>query len=109
MMVSICAPPLGSPPDGYGTNIKPVPVANLPAEIAHLYEEASAKQDAINSLNGIIATKDGQLQKWIKTSSALVKHPKEDIFNKDILDAYTKVTLLQDEKLALVQKACSLL
>ncbi|KAF2669256.1 hypothetical protein BT63DRAFT_387608 [Microthyrium microscopicum] len=84
-------------------------VANLPGEIAHLYEEAGAKQEAINALNSLIATKDGQLQKFVKNSGSLTKHPKEDIWNKEILDAYTKAQALQDEKIAFVQKACSLL
>jgi inhibitor of growth protein 3 len=74
-----------------------------------LYEEANAKQDAINSLNSIIATKDGHLQRFVKTSGSLLKHPKEDILNRDIMDAYNKIQALQDEKIAFVQKACALL
>jgi inhibitor of growth protein 3 len=81
----------------------------LPGEIAHLYEEANAKQDAINSLNSIISTKDNQLQRFVKTSGSLIKHPKEDVLNRDILDAYNKIQALQDEKIAFVQKACALL
>jgi len=84
-------------------------VANLPAEIAHLYEEAGAKQTIIDSLNKTIANKDGQLQKFVKQHGALAKHPKEEQLYKEISDAYAKAQSLQDQKIALVQKACHLL
>jgi hypothetical protein len=84
------------------------PVANLPAEIAHLYEEANAKQEMINECNSIIASRDGQLQKWVKVSGSLTAHPKEEAFSKAILEAYGRAQVLQAEKIALVQKAVSL-
>ena len=67
-----------------------------------------AKQDSINECNALIANRDGQLQKWVKLSGSLVPHPKEEIFNKAILDAYDKAQMLQDEKIALMEKAGSL-
>jgi inhibitor of growth protein 3 len=73
-----------------------------------LYEEANAKQESINECNVLIGSKDGQLQKWIKQSGSLTPHPKEEVFNKQILEAYTKAQRLQEEKIALIQKATSL-
>jgi inhibitor of growth protein 3 len=73
-----------------------------------LYEEANAKQESINECNILIGRQDGLLQKWIKASGSLVPHPKEEVMNKQILDAYNKAQRLQDEKIALIQKATSL-
>jgi inhibitor of growth protein 3 len=104
MMVRRASPHLhGSPKLTYF-----IIAANLPAEIAHLYEEAMAKQESINECNAIIANRDSQLQKWVKLSGSLVPHPKEDAFNKAILDAFDRAQLLQDEKVALMEKAGSL-
>jgi len=81
------------------------PVANLPAEIAHLYEEAEAKQAAINECTTIINHRDAQIQKFIKHNGSLVVNPKEEQYKKTILENMDKAMALQEEKLALIQKA----
>lgn len=80
-------------------------VANLPAEIAHLYEEAEAKQIAINECTAIINHRDAQIQKFIKHNGSLVVNPKEEQYKKTILENMEKAMALQEEKLALIQKA----
>jgi inhibitor of growth protein 3 len=62
----------------------------------------------INECNSIIASRDGQLQKWVKVSGSLTTHPREEPFSKAVLQAYDRAQVLQDEKIALVQKATSL-
>ena len=77
----------------------------MPAEVAHLYEEAQAKQDGINECCSIIASRDGNLQKFIKQNGSLTINPKEEQYSKTILENYDRAQLLQEEKVALVQKA----
>ena len=84
-------------------------VANLPAEIAHLYEEAEAKQASINECVSIINHRDGQLQKFIKHNGSLVVNPKEEQYTKTIIENYDKAQNLHDEKMILMQKASALL
>jgi inhibitor of growth protein 3 len=80
----------------------------LPAEIAHLYEEAQAKQDMINDCNAIINSRDSTIQKFIKQNGSLVVNPKEDEYSNTVKKNFIKMQELQDEKLALLQKSCVL-
>ncbi|KAE9965690.1 hypothetical protein BLS_007445 [Venturia inaequalis] len=84
-------------------------VANLPAEVAHLFEEAQAKQEMINVCCNTIASRDGQLQKFIKQNGSLLTNPKEESYSKTIIENFDKAQALQVEKVALVQKASALL
>ncbi|TID15875.1 inhibitor of growth proteins N-terminal histone-binding-domain-containing protein [Venturia nashicola] len=84
-------------------------VANLPAEVAHLFEEAQAKQEMINVCCNTIASRDGQLQKFIKQNGSLLTNPKEESYSKTIIENFDKAQALQTEKVALVQKASALL
>ncbi|KAH7034295.1 inhibitor of growth proteins N-terminal histone-binding-domain-containing protein [Macrophomina phaseolina] len=84
-------------------------VANLPAEITHLYEEMQAKEQQIQACNNIIESRDGSLQKFVKLNGSLVKNPKEEPYNKLILQNYDKAQTLQDEKVHLAEKAAQLL
>lgn len=83
-------------------------VANLPAEIAHLLEEIQAKDQIIQECRQQIMNRDNGLQRHIKQMGAHVKHPKEEQMAKVALAAYDKAQTLQEEKIALVQKACFL-
>lgn len=83
-------------------------VANLPAEITHLYEEMQAKEQQIQACNNIIETRDSSLQKFVKLNGSLVKNPKEEPYNKLILQNYEKAQTLQDEKVHLAEKAAQL-
>lgn len=83
-------------------------VANLPAEVAHLFEEAQAKQDVINECTKIIEARDTALQRFIKQTGSLTVNPKEEQYNKTIRENFAKAEALQEEKVALIQKASSL-
>lgn len=83
-------------------------VANLPAEITHLYEEVQAKDIQIQELRAAISQRDNSLQKFIKLNGSLVQNPKEDPYSKVILSNYEKAQILQEEKIGLVEKAAAL-
>lgn len=80
-------------------------VANLPAEITHLLEEVTAKDQQIEDLRNLISSRDRSIQNFIRANGGHVKNPKEDSLAKGILAAYDKVEILQAEKLALSEKA----
>ena len=80
----------------------------MPAEIAHLYEEAQAKQDAINECNAIISSRDSNIQKFIKQNGSLIVNPKEEDYSNTIKKNFLKMQELQEDKLALLQKSCVL-
>jgi hypothetical protein len=76
--------------------------------VAHLFEEAQAKQEMINVCCNTIASRDGQLQKFIKQNGSLVTNPKEESYSKTVIENFEKAQVLQDEKVQLVQKASAL-
>ena len=79
--------------------------ANLPGEIAHLLEEIHAKDQLIAEYRTTINNKDNALQKWVKANGfGCIKHPKEDIWAKQVASAYDRAQALQDEKCALANK-----
>ncbi|KAL1297597.1 hypothetical protein AAFC00_006159 [Neodothiora populina] len=80
-------------------------VANLPAEITHLLEEVSAKDQQIDELRTLIASRDKSIQNFVRQNGGHVKNPKEDSLTKGILASYDRVEILQAEKLALSEKA----
>jgi len=83
-------------------------VANLPAEITHLYEEVQAKDTQIQEARTMIAQRDNSLQKFIKLNGSLVQNPKEEPYSKVILEQYERAQILQEEKIGLVEKAAAL-
>jgi inhibitor of growth protein 3 len=85
-----------------------VTVANLPAEITHLYEEVQAKDQQIQELRSAIQQRDGSIQKFIKLNGSLVENPKEAGYSKTIMANYEKAQILQEEKIGLVDKAAAL-
>lgn len=80
-------------------------VANLPAEIAHLLEEIQAKDQVIQECRTVISNRDSGLQRHIKQMGVHIKHAKEDQMEKLVLSNYDKAQALQDDKVALIQKA----
>jgi inhibitor of growth protein 3 len=83
-------------------------VANLPAEITHLYEEVQAKDLQIMECRSTIAARDNSLQKFIKLNGALVQNPKEEAHSKQIMQNFERAQILQEEKIGLVEKAMML-
>tara|TARA_R110002003_G_scaffold250_2_gene17729 strand:+ start:11270 stop:11626 length:357 start_codon:yes stop_codon:yes gene_type:complete len=83
-------------------------VANLPAEITHLYEEMQAKDQQIQELRAAINQRDGSLQKFIKLNGSLVQNPKEEPYSKVIMQHYDRAQILQEEKIGLSEKAAAL-
>lgn len=84
-------------------------VANLPAEVNHLMEEIQAKDKVIQECRGVINSKDGSLQKFVKMNGSLTPHPKESSYGEAILQNLDKCQVLQDDKIQLSEKACILL
>lgn len=84
-------------------------VANLPLEINHMMEEITAKDKEMQKYHQIIATKDGSIQKHVKANGSLVPHPKEDEYTQAILKHLDLCEELQNQKIALSDKACILL
>ncbi|KAF2196311.1 hypothetical protein GQ43DRAFT_476444 [Delitschia confertaspora ATCC 74209] len=84
-------------------------VANLPAEITHLYEEMQAKEQQIQDCRAIIQARDSSLQKFIKLNGPIVQNPKEEPYSKIILQNYERAQVLQEEKIGLSEKAAALL
>jgi inhibitor of growth protein 3 len=84
-------------------------VANLPAEITHLYEEMQAKDTQIQECRTIIAARDNSLQKFIKLNGGLVQNPKEEPYSKIIQQNFDRAQVLQEEKIQLSEKAATLL
>ncbi|KAF2822363.1 hypothetical protein CC86DRAFT_357169 [Ophiobolus disseminans] len=84
-------------------------VANLPAEITHLYEEMQAKDQKIQDLRAAISQRDNSLQKFIKLNGSLVQNPKEEPYSKVIMQNFERAQILQEEKIGLSEKAAALL
>ncbi|KAJ5389154.1 Zinc finger PHD-type [Penicillium cataractarum] len=83
--------------------------ANLPLEINHLMEEIQAKDKVMQDCRATINSKDGSIQKFIKANGSLAPNPKEEQYNKAVLESYDRAIQLQDEKIQLSDKACVLL
>ncbi|KAL8957642.1 MAG: hypothetical protein Q9183_006004, partial [Haloplaca sp. 2 TL-2023] len=84
-------------------------VANLPAEIAHLLEEIQAKDRVVQECRTTAASRDGSIQKFVKTNGAHQVNPKEEGYSKIILASYDKAQTFQEEKIALSDRAAILL
>lgn len=71
-------------------------------------EEIQAKDQVIHECRSIINNHDKSLQKFIKLNGSLVKNPKEEPYSKIILQNYKKAKTIQQEKIALAEKAAKL-
>lgn len=67
-----------------------------------------AKDNSLQESRSMIHTRDNSLQKFIKLNGSNVKNPKEEPYGKIIVTAYNRAQQLQDEKLALAEKAAVL-
>jgi inhibitor of growth protein 3 len=83
--------------------------ANLPAEISHMMEEIQAKDRELQKHQSAISTKDGSLQKHLKLNGSMSAHPKEKEYSEQIIRNYDLCEDIQKQKIALSEKACSLL
>ncbi|KAI1003099.1 hypothetical protein K3495_g5106 [Podosphaera aphanis] len=79
-------------------------VANLPNEIAFMYEEIEQKDKQIADCLAIISRHDNALQSWVRKNGGHVVNPKENALNKIILENFNRAQTLQNEKIALAQK-----
>ena len=80
-------------------------VANLPAEIVHLLEEIEAKDKIANDSRTVIAQRDLSIQKFGKQNGFSQQNPKEEAYSKQILSHFDRLQGLQEEKVALGDKA----
>ena len=83
--------------------------ANLPAEIMHMMDEIQAKDTELQKYQSAINSRDGQIQKTIKASGVLEKHPKETEYSEQVKKNYEQIYDLQSQKVALSEKASTLL
>lgn len=84
-------------------------MANLPAEMAHLFEEIQAKDKGMQDCRNTIAERDNSLQKFIRLNGSLAVNPKEEAYGKIIMANYDQAQSIQDEKQTLTDKAGLLL
>lgn len=80
------------------------PVANLPAEIAHLLEEIQAKDRVLQECRSVINTRDNSIQKWMKVNGTSQLNPKEEPYSRTILANFDKAQTIQEEKVGLSAK-----
>ncbi len=83
-------------------------VANLPAEITHLMEEIQAKDRVVQDCRTAVNARDSSIQKFLKSNGAGQPNPKEEVYSKAILSNFEKAQAIQDEKVALSEKAALL-
>ena len=83
--------------------------ANLPAEIMHMMDEIQAKDSELHKYQSAINSRDAQIQKNIKTNGVNHQHPKEVEYSEQIKKNYEQIATLQDQKIAMSEKACVLL
>lgn len=83
-------------------------VANLPAEITHLMEEIQAKDRVVQECRTAANARDTSIQKFLKSNGAGQSNPKEEVYSKAILTNFDKAQAIQDEKVALSEKAALL-
>ena len=81
-----------------------IPVANLPAEIAHLLEEIQAKDRVLQECRSVINTRDNSIQKFMKINGTNQPNPKEDPYSRTILANFDKAQIIQEEKVGLSAK-----
>lgn len=67
-----------------------------------------AKDTQIQELRAAIQQRDNSLQKFIKLNGSLVVNPKEEPYNKVVIQNYERAQILQEEKIGLVEKAAAL-
>lgn len=67
-----------------------------------------AKDAQIQELRAAIQQRDNSLQKFIKLNGSLVVNPKEEPYNKVVIQNYERAQILQEEKIGLVEKAAAL-
>ena len=84
-------------------------MANLPAEIAHLLEEIQAKDRVVQECRSVVNTRDNSIQKFLKTNGCAQPNPKEEAYVKICMTNFDKARVIQEEKIALSEKAATLL
>ena len=85
-----------------------IPVANLPAEIAHLLEEIQAKDRVVQECRSAVNTRDNSIQKFLKANGCSQANPKEEAYVKNAMANFDKARIIQDEKVSLSEKAATL-
>ena len=83
--------------------------ANLPSEMTHLMEEIQAKDKIVQECRAKIHARDSGIQKFIKANGSLLVNPKEEQYTKEVEENFDRALRIQDEKIALAEKAGSLL
>ncbi len=71
-------------------------------------EEIHAKDRVVQECRTAVNVRDNSIQKFLKTNGAGQANPKEDVYSKAILSNFDKARAVQDEKVALSEKAALL-
>ena len=71
-------------------------------------EEIHAKDGVVQECRAAVNARDSSIQKFLKTNGAGQPNPKEEIYSKAVLSNYDKAQAIQDEKVALSEKAALL-
>lgn len=72
-------------------------------------EEIQAKDKVIQECRAVIASRDASLQKFIKLNGSHTLNPKEESYSNAIIQNMDRCQVLQDEKIALSEKAAVIL
>ncbi|RPA87609.1 hypothetical protein BJ508DRAFT_410368 [Ascobolus immersus RN42] len=84
--------------------------ANLPAEIRHLFDEIQAKNIEYTEWSMKLEKRDVVLQNFVRaTGGGHQEHPEEKKINDQIKHCFKQLMKIQDQKIALVEKAMKLL
>lgn len=81
----------------------------MPAELQHLLEEIEAKDKVVTECRKEIQQRDISIQKHLKAGGMSAPNPKETGYVKTALEQYDKAQGIQEEKVALSEKARVLL
>lgn len=84
-------------------------VANLPAEVTHLMEEITAKEQTLQEHLAAVHARDTSLQKFVKSNGSHMPHPREAAYNEAVINNLDRCQALQDEKIVLADKSSVLL
>jgi len=71
-------------------------------------EEIQAKDRVVQDCRTAANARDSSIQKFLKANGAGQPNPKEEVYCKAILSNFDKAQAIQDEKVALSEKAASL-
>ncbi|GMM47884.1 histone acetyltransferase [Pichia kluyveri] len=80
-------------------------LANIPEETKYLLSEIGRKDVEYDKIMSKIQAADSQISKYIKQHGSLVRHPKEDSLNDEMIKYYEEARKISNEKILLSNTA----